>query len=127
MAFLPSLAVLLVLAHLVLEGYRWQMIPAYALTVLTCLATARATIQGADPQAKPSSRGRSALTIIGTVLGMPVFIIAAALPALFPVSRLQKPTEARAGETRIRPAREGEHACCRVLLITPQLSYVLKQ
>jgi len=104
MAFLPGLALLLVLAHLVLEGYRWQMIPAYALTVLTCLATARATIQGADPQAKPSSRGRRALTIIGTVLGLLVLIIAAALPALFPVYRPQEPTEARAGETRIRPA-----------------------
>lgn len=37
MAFLPSLAVLLVLIHLVLEVYRWQMVPAYALTALTFL------------------------------------------------------------------------------------------
>jgi formylglycine-generating enzyme required for sulfatase activity len=104
MAFLPSLVVLLVLAHLVLEGYRWQMVPAYALTVLTFLATVRGIMQGTDPQGKPSSRGRRALIIIGTVLGLLVLIIAAALPALFPVYRLQKPTEARAGETRIRPA-----------------------
>ena len=39
MAFLPGLAVLWVLAHLVLEGFRWQMVPAYALTGLTFLAT----------------------------------------------------------------------------------------
>jgi len=32
MAYLPGLAVLLVLTHLVLEGYRWQMVPAYAAT-----------------------------------------------------------------------------------------------
>jgi hypothetical protein len=103
MAFLPSLAVLLVLAHLVLEGYHWQMIAAYALIVFTFLATARAIIPGSDPQGKPSSRGRRALTIIGTVLGLLVLIIAAALPVLFPIYRMQKPTEARAGETRIRP------------------------
>jgi hypothetical protein len=41
MTFLPSLVVLLVLIHLVLEGYRWQMVPAYALTALTFLATVR--------------------------------------------------------------------------------------
>jgi hypothetical protein len=96
MAFLPSLVVLLVLAHLVLEGYRWQMVPAYALTVLTFLASVRGIMQGIDTQGKPSSPGRRALTIIGTVLGLLVLIIAAALPALFPVYRLQKPTQARA-------------------------------
>ena len=85
MAFLPSLAVLLVLAHLVLEGYRWQMVPAYALTVLTFLPTVRAIMQGADLQGKPSSRGRRALAIIGTVLCLLVLIVAAALPALLPV------------------------------------------
>ena len=104
MAFLPSLAVLLVLAHLVLEGYRWQMIPAYVLALITFLLTARAIIQGTDPQDKPPSRGRKVLTIFGIVMGLLVLIIAAALPALFPIYRMQKPTEARAGETRIRPA-----------------------
>jgi formylglycine-generating enzyme required for sulfatase activity len=102
--FLPSLAVLLVLAHLVLEGYRWQMIPAYALIVFTFLPTSRAIIQGSDPQDKPSSRGRRALTIIGTVLGLLVLSIAVALVVLSPAYRFQNPTEARAGETRIRPA-----------------------
>ena len=100
MAFLPSLVVLLVLAHLVLEGYRWQMIPAYALTALTFLATVRGIIQGTDPQGKTPSRGRRALTIIGTVLGLLVLIVAAALPALLPVFRLPEPTGPHAVGTR---------------------------
>lgn len=92
MAFLPSLIVLLVLTHLVLEGYRWQMVPAYALTAIIFLATLRGIMPGADPQSKTSSRKRRALTIIGTVLGLLMLIIAAALPALLPVFRLPEPT-----------------------------------
>ena len=30
LSFLPALATLLLVIHLVVEGYRWQMIPAYA-------------------------------------------------------------------------------------------------
>jgi predicted dienelactone hydrolase len=100
MAFLPSVAVVLALAHLVLEGYRWQMVPAYALIALTFLATVRGIMQGTDPQGKPSSRGRRALTIIGTVLGLLVLIPAAALPALLPVFRLPEPTGPHAVGTR---------------------------
>jgi len=92
MAFLPSLVVLLVLIHLASESYRWQMVPAYALTALTFLATMRGIMPRAEPQGKTLSRGRRAFTIIGTVLGLLVLIIAAALPALFPVFRLSEPT-----------------------------------
>jgi predicted dienelactone hydrolase len=100
MAFLPGLAVLLVLAHLALEGYRWQMVPAYTLTALTFLATVRGIMPGADPQGKPFSRGRRASTIIGTVLGLLVLVVAAALPALFPIFRLPEPTGPYAVGTR---------------------------
>jgi len=100
MAYLPSLAVLFVLAHLVLEGYRWQMVPAYALTALTFLATAPGIVRRADPQRKPSSRGRRALGIIGTILGLLVLIVATVPPALLPVFRLPEPTGPYAVGTR---------------------------
>ena len=100
MAFLPSSVVLLMLIHLVLGGYRWQMVPAYALTALIFLATVRGNMPGADPQGKPSSRGRRALTIFGTVLGLLVLIVAAVLPALLPVFRLPEPTGPYAVGTR---------------------------
>jgi len=100
MAFLPTLIVLLVLIHIVLEGYRWQMVPAYTLTAITFLATVRGIMPGADLQGKTSSRKRRALTIIGTVLGLLVLIIAAALPALLPVFRLPEPTGSHAVGTQ---------------------------
>lgn len=92
MAFLPSLIVFLVLTHLILEGFRWQMVPAYVLTAIIFLATVRGILPGAEPQGKTSSRKRRALSIIGTVLGLLMLIIAAALPALLPVFRLPEPT-----------------------------------
>jgi len=92
MAFLPSLIVLLVLVHLVLEGYRWQMVPAYVLTTLTFLATVRGLMPGFEPRAKSPSGWRRARTIIATVLGLLALVVAAALPALLPVFRLPEPT-----------------------------------
>ena len=92
MAFLPGMAVLLILLHLITEGYRWQMVPAYALAALTFLATVRGIIPGADAQGRTPSRGRGALTIVGMVSGVLVLIVAAALPALLPVFRLPEPT-----------------------------------
>jgi predicted dienelactone hydrolase len=100
MGYLPSLAVLLVLAHLALEGYRWQMVPAYTLTALTFLATAPGIVRRAGPQRKPASRVRRALTITGTVLGLLVLVVATALPVLLPVFRLPEPTGPYAVGTR---------------------------
>jgi hypothetical protein len=69
-AFLPGLAVLWVGTHIVLEGVRWQMVPAYALTALTFLATVRDLLPGATRRGKRGSRGHRALTLIGSVLGL---------------------------------------------------------
>ena len=90
MAYLPSLAVLCVLIHLLFEGYRWQMVPAYVLTALLFLATVRGILPWREVPSKPA-RWRRVLTIIGAVLGLLVLIIAAAVPALFPVFRLPEP------------------------------------
>jgi len=99
-AYLPSLAVLFALIHLVFEGYRWHMVPAYGLTALTFLATVRGIIPGAEPQGRTSSRGRRALAIVGIVSGLLIVAIAAALPALFPVFRMPEPTGSYAVGTR---------------------------
>ena len=45
---LPSLAVLLTVIHLVLEKYRWQMVPAYGLTLLLFLLSIPRIKRGAD-------------------------------------------------------------------------------
>jgi len=61
MPFLPSLIVFLVLTHLILEGFRWQMIPAYVLTAIIFLATVRGILPGAEPQAQSTHHHRNRL------------------------------------------------------------------
>jgi len=87
---LPSLAVLLTVIHLVLEKYRWQMVPAYGLTLLLFLLSLPRIKQGERPADKqPSHR---ALVIVEFLLRLLVFAFVAALPALLPVFRLPEPT-----------------------------------
>jgi predicted dienelactone hydrolase len=100
MAYLPGLAVLFALIHLVFEGYRWQMVPAYGLATFLFLGTARAVFPGTLVRRDPPSHQRRVLTTIGTVLGLLVLTCTAALLALFPVFRLPRPTGPYAVGTR---------------------------
>jgi predicted dienelactone hydrolase len=99
-AYLPSLAVLFALIHLIFEGYRWQMVPAYGLTALLFLGTMRSILSGTRVRSDPPSCRHRVLAIIGTVLGLLVLVIAAGLLALFPVFRMPKPTGPYAVGTR---------------------------
>ena len=80
--FLPGTAVLLMIIQLVVEGYRWQMLPAYALVVILFLVTL-ARLRSPAPEKKWSG-----WAIAGSVLGMLVWLFALALPVLLPVPRL---------------------------------------
>ena len=72
------------LLHLLLEGYRWQMIPAYGLAgVLSVMAIGR-------PHSNPSSK--RGWQIVGTLLGLILLLIASALPYLLPVPQPLPPT-----------------------------------
>ncbi len=82
-----ALLVLFTTLHLFLEGYRWQMVPAYILVVLlSVLRVARLV--------KPSMEQRrlKPLSIIVGGLGLLFLAIAFALPLLFPVFRFPRPT-----------------------------------
>ncbi len=95
---LPGLGIVLVVAHLVVEGYRWQMVPAYALTGAFLLASLRALARRDPP---PASRWRRALAILGAVVVAIVFGLAALIPALLPVFELPEPSgDLRVGTTR---------------------------
>ena len=52
LAFLPSVALLFFIFHLIVEGYRSQMIPAYALTAILLLPTIRTIIRRAPQPVK---------------------------------------------------------------------------
>jgi predicted dienelactone hydrolase len=82
--FLPLATLLLLLLHLLREGYRWQMVPAYGLTTVLLLLI---FIQAARPTAVSPARPRWQ-TILGGLVGLVVLAVAAALPTLLPVPSL---------------------------------------
>ncbi|MGD2147498.1 MAG: hypothetical protein PVH41_12450, partial [Anaerolineae bacterium] len=89
--YLPGLPALVVVAQLLLEGYRWQMIPSYGLTAVLLLIAGRNIGSRSQARRDPSSR-RKVLSTAGTALGLLTLLIAAALPAGFPVFRFPEPT-----------------------------------
>ena len=84
--FLPGAIVCVTLAHLVLEHYRWQMVPAYLLTAALILLTLPNTLKGTE---RPPSRG--AWAVVAGGLGIFWLLVAAALPILLPVPHLPSP------------------------------------
>jgi predicted dienelactone hydrolase len=83
--FLPAVIICLTLVHLVVEQYRWQMVPSYMMTAALFLFTLPNLLKGTA----------SFLTGIRAVLlgafGFVVWLLAAALPIILPVPRLPTP------------------------------------
>ena len=89
---LPAAAVLFVGIHLLVEGYRWQMVPAYVIAAIMVVGMVRGILQKADLQREAPSRRRRIAAIIGVVLGCLVLALAAALTSILPVFRLPEPS-----------------------------------
>ncbi len=81
--FLPGAGLLLMLASLLLEGYRWQMLPAYGLVLILFLVTLPRLRGSAQQEGR-----RSRWAIAASVAGLLVWLFALALPTLLPVPRL---------------------------------------
>lgn len=77
--YLPAAVILLLAAHLLFEGYRWQMIPLYALSGMITIAS---LVKIMDAKDWPSYA--SYLTLI-------LLAVSVALPALLPVPSITKP------------------------------------
>lgn len=90
--FLPFLVALLVLIHLIVEGYRWQMVPGYTLAAVVVVAMVWSLRRQAGQQSGPTSLRRRVATIVGVAFGLLLLAAAAALPSVFPVFRLPEPT-----------------------------------
>ncbi|TAK13120.1 MAG: hypothetical protein EPO32_06260 [Anaerolineae bacterium] len=86
LAYLPAVTVIVMLAHLGVEGYRWQMVPAYLLTAALFLLSLRRMRNRGDV---PPARGALAFAAGG--LAAVVWVAAAALPIILPVPRLPQP------------------------------------
>jgi predicted dienelactone hydrolase len=85
----PSAALLIVLIHLLLEGYRWQMIPVYALTALL-LASSLIKIQ-TTADWKP----------LASFLAFGLLALSTAIPAVLPVPIIHTPSGPFTVGTRI--------------------------
>jgi predicted dienelactone hydrolase len=82
-ALFPLFGLLLTVVHLFVEGYRWQMIPAYGLTAVCLLLALRWRTTNS-----PSPR----FAWLAGVLSFFIWLIALALPIAMPVPRLPDPT-----------------------------------
>ncbi|MBI3158448.1 MAG: hypothetical protein HYZ26_02480 [Chloroflexi bacterium] len=83
LAYLPAVTVVVTLAHLGVEGYRWQMAPAYLLTAALFVVSLRRMRTGA---VAPPARGALAFAAGG--FGLVWWLAAAAVPVILPVPRL---------------------------------------
>jgi hypothetical protein len=86
---LPLAALLVTVFHLVLEGYRWQMIPLYTLTALLTIT------------AGLRFRSAAGWKPITSFLGLILLVVAVALPLLLPVPSIPHPGGPHRVGTRI--------------------------
>ena len=81
--FLAAAAALFLIASLIFEGYRWQMLPAYVLAGVVMLITAPRLLSPASQE-----KEWSASAVAGSLLGLLVWLVALALAMLLPVPRM---------------------------------------
>jgi hypothetical protein len=88
--FLAAFPAIVMLLQIVIEGYRWQMAPAYALTTIVFLAGLPTMIKGQQPSATPQRASR-ALAIIGCFVGLVIVWITIELSAQVPAFKMPVP------------------------------------
>ncbi|MDX9990445.1 MAG: hypothetical protein RBS68_00220 [Anaerolineales bacterium] len=84
---LPTFSIVLLINHYTIEGWRWQMIPLYILTIFTFLVTLPNFLRkkGEDEDSGPRP---SLLQTLGLAL---LLAVSVALPSLLPVPSIPKP------------------------------------
>ena len=88
--FLAAFPAIVMLLQIVIEGYRWQMVPAYALTTIVFLAGLPTMIRGPRPSETPRRTSR-ALAIIGTIAGLAIVWITVELCMQVPAFKMPVP------------------------------------
>jgi len=84
MHLLPFLSIAMATLHLLIEGYRWQMVPAYFLSVLLASFTFTNVKRSIRSSEQSSLVDRKWLRIPGAIASCLLLLIATALPILFP-------------------------------------------
>lgn len=91
MGHLAVLPLPVLIAQLLAEGVRWQMVPAYALAVLFFLLW---LVKRVKPDRRPARRGWARRLATGAAVGFGVLtlVVSTVLPVLFPVFSFPEPT-----------------------------------
>jgi hypothetical protein len=89
--FLPALPLFLLLLQVFVEGPRWQMVPAYVLSVVVCLVGLPTMIRR-QPSKGEQARIHRVLAIIGSIFGLAVVWITLELCVQVPVFRMPVPS-----------------------------------
>jgi len=84
---LPLAAAALVIVHLIVEGYRWQMVPVYAVVAIMARVGGR-LLRKPAPGLQIVQSGRSKIALLALI---PVVLVALP-PAVLPVPRLPEPS-----------------------------------
>ena len=84
---IPPLALLVNLAQILFEGYRWQMIPLYGMTAVTAALNLPSLFRP-DSAREPARGWRTAASILTLVL----LAVSTALPALLPIPHIANPS-----------------------------------
>ena len=87
LAWLWLLPLPALVAHIILEGYRWQMVPAYLLAAVLLVRW------GWRRYHQPGTGSRRSLaTVSGAIAGFLLWAVAVALATIFPIPRLAAPS-----------------------------------
>lgn len=85
--YLPPLALLVSIAHLEFEGYRWQMIPLYVLTAALALANLPSFFR-IDSASEARPRPKATASVLTSIL----IALAVILPVVLPVPSIADPS-----------------------------------
>jgi hypothetical protein len=96
--YLPFLTAILVGLHLVVDRFRWQMVPAYLWCLLLIVLSVLQLRRKPEAGRQTSRRIFRILAYAGRLAVLLVFLLTAAVPWLFPVVDLPRPT--RSGPPR---------------------------
>ncbi len=97
---LSGLSICIVVVHVLLEGHRWQMLPAYVYTVFFFVLAIWNLRFLLSRNRQPEVRDRPLLRFVAGTLGVLLLIAVAAPPLLVPVFKLPSPTGPHAVGTR---------------------------
>jgi hypothetical protein len=90
--YLPGFTLVIVLCHVVFEGVRWQMIPAYVFISVLFLISLKQIIGTKKEQTERPSVFKRILRISGTIITFILFVIILILPLEVPMFRIANPT-----------------------------------